>query len=78
MDKPIHVIVRDARVGRDRSTDTDDGAEILWEYDTDDLRYPNDGDVISSPSGETFKVLGLRSAFRNHHEVLTLFATDNL
>jgi hypothetical protein len=77
MDKPIHVIVTDARVGRDRSTDTEEGAEILWGYDTDDLRYPNDGDVISSPNGETFKILGLRSASRNDQEILTLFATDN-
>jgi hypothetical protein len=68
------VIVRDTRVGRDSALVTDEGGEVLAEFE--DQRFWQRGDRFTLPNGEHVEVLRVTRTVTDDSWITVLFVGD--
>jgi hypothetical protein len=67
-----HVIVRDGRPGRDPALVTEDGGEVLDEYELEDYRAWKIGDRLTLPDGFEVEVIAVGESLVATRAVTTL------
>jgi hypothetical protein len=68
-----HVVVRDGRRGRDLSKVTDEGGEILAEFDARLTKSYAEGDRLTLPDGTEVVVIGFNETITDMDWNYTLF-----
>lgn len=71
---PIKITVRDGRFGRDPQLVTDEGGEVLREFESD--RLYTEGDRLTLNDGVEVEVIGVKETFSSTGVTQTLYVGD--